>query len=289
MVAGMVSGLENRFGLFLAVSLAAHIIFFGSTILFPRWFGVAVPQKISPMLVDLVAPVSSSGPVTAQAPAAAVPEKSPAVSRPSSPPEPLPVKSPETLRLPSEEKPRETVSKKHTEDPIPLKRPSVPQRSRPSAEEVHRSLLDSALGDMARKVEEGRPVALQEALENLERQVAEAPSGRGAGPAGTQGSGGAAAGRARDLYISLAAHRVQQNWAYAGSGRSDQGAVVVFEISREGRVRNLRLQQSSGNRHIDESARRAILKAEPFQPFPEALSDERIAIGFRFTDKGVDL
>ncbi|WP_222427590.1 energy transducer TonB [Desulfobotulus alkaliphilus] len=286
----MMPGLENRFGLFLALSLAAHVFFLGSAMLFPRWFGIAVPQKISPMLVDLVAPVPSSGSATESGSVASVPEKSPAVSRPSSPPEPLPVKSPETLRLPAEEKPKEALTKKQAEAPIPLKRPSVPQRSRPSAEEVRRSLLDSALGDMARRVEEeGRPAALQEVFESTEKEIAEGPAGSGSGPSGVEGVRGAAAGRARDVYISMAAHRVQQNWAYAGSGGSAEGAVVVFHITREGRVRNLVLQQSSGNRRIDESARRAILKAEPFPSFPDALPDERIAIGFRFTDKGVDL
>nr|WP_303649766.1 energy transducer TonB [Desulfobotulus pelophilus] len=143
--------------------------------------------------------------------------------------------------------------------------------------------------DIARQVEEGASRSLQRAFQDLERDVAERSRRQGRAGAGSEGLRGEAAGRVLDLYIAQAAHRVQQNWAYAGAGRSTEGAVVVFQITRDGRVRNLTVTQSSGNRLIDESARRAILKAEPFSVFPDTLPDDRIAIGFRFTDKGVDL
>ncbi len=45
-------------------------------------------------------------------------------------------------------------------------------------------------------------------------------------------------------------------------------AVVTFTIARDGKVVDVRIVQASGNYALDNSAKRAVLEAAPFQPLP---------------------
>jgi protein TonB len=45
-------------------------------------------------------------------------------------------------------------------------------------------------------------------------------------------------------------------------------AIVMFDLMRDGSVKNVRILQSSGNSSLDFSAQRAILDASPFPPIP---------------------
>jgi len=283
--------LDERFGLFFFLSLVAHGLFFCLILFLPVWIKPSLPALVSPMLVDLVAPMpETAGTLPERTPDPLPPRpKTPSPVESQAPPPPVPQKTPlaEKVPLPVKAEAAPVVSEKPAPAPIPAKRPLASQRTRSPAEEVNRDVVASALSDIARRVEEDRSSAIRDALRGLETEVQTRP--RSVGTAEGTRQGGAAAGRALDLYISQAAHRVQQNWAYAGQGRAREGAVVVFYITRDGRVRDLVLQQSSGNRLIDDSARRAILKSEPFPPVPDAIPAERIGMGLRFTDKGVDL
>lgn len=278
--------LEERFWLFFLASLGAHGLFFLALAVFPSWMRPSLTPLVAPMIVDLVAPPS-------EIPSASPPAARPEASRAAASPEKKPLSPPpekrgmEKVRVPEKKAPEKVSSEKAVPAEVPAKRALVSQRKRPPAEETNRTVVDSALKDIARRVEEGPSSAIREALRGVEAEVRNSerngPSGEG------ERAGGAAAARALDLYIAQAAYRVQQNWAYAGQGRAGEGAVVVFYISRDGRVRDLSLKQSSGNRLIDDSARRAILKSEPFPPVPDAVREDRVGMGLRFTDKGVDL
>jgi protein TonB len=50
--------------------------------------------------------------------------------------------------------------------------------------------------------------------------------------------------------------------------RSLPPAVVTFTIARDGKVVDVRIVQASGNYALDNSAKRAVLEAAPFQPLP---------------------
>ncbi len=50
--------------------------------------------------------------------------------------------------------------------------------------------------------------------------------------------------------------------------RTLPAAVVTFTISRAGQVVDVRIVQASGNYALDNSAKRAVLEAAPFQPLP---------------------
>jgi TonB family protein len=105
--------------------------------------------------------------------------------------------------------------------------------------------------------------------------------GQQGGPPG--GADGAQVGLARRLYYTEIWNAIRRQWAlpeYLKAQRLETVLVVV--IRRDGKVLDLRVEKSSGNEAYDESARRAVRKAEPLPPFPAIYSPAQEEIGLRF-------
>ena len=66
------------------------------------------------------------------------------------------------------------------------------------------------------------------------------------------------------------------------SGRAARPAVVSFRISRNGRIDNVRVAQTSANRSMDYSAFRAVLNSNPARPLPPALGRSSITVEIWF-------
>lgn len=58
--------------------------------------------------------------------------------------------------------------------------------------------------------------------------------------------------------------------------------IVMFDVMRDGSVRNLRLLQRSGNYELDTSAQRAVTEAAPFQALPPGYERNSASIEFWF-------
>lgn len=59
-------------------------------------------------------------------------------------------------------------------------------------------------------------------------------------------------------------------------------AVVHVAILQDGTITNLGMEKRSGNNYFDESALRAVKKANPLPPLPEVLKDNSLEVGIRF-------
>lgn len=59
-------------------------------------------------------------------------------------------------------------------------------------------------------------------------------------------------------------------------------AVVVFEIQRDGSLRNIKLQQTSGNPAVDYSAQRAVTNSNPVAPLPPDLGRNSVSVEIWF-------
>jgi TonB family protein len=86
-------------------------------------------------------------------------------------------------------------------------------------------------------------------------------------------------------YLRLIQSKIGERWsppraAAAGGER----VVVLFEIQRDGQVREPQVERSSGNAIYDQSALRAIMEASPFPPLPPEFkaSSLRVHFGFEF-------
>jgi len=67
--------------------------------------------------------------------------------------------------------------------------------------------------------------------------------------------------------------------------RSDRPlrVILAFRIERQGGVKNLAIEQSSGNEYYDLAAKRAVLDATPFPPFASEMPEPFYDIQFQFT------
>ena len=112
---------------------------------------------------------------------------------------------------------------------------------------------------------------------------------KGAGEKGTQqagppgGADGAQVGLARRLYYTEIWNAIRRQWALPEFLKAQKlETVLVIVVRRDGKVLDLRVEKSSGNEIYDESARRAVRKAEPLPAFPAIYSPAQEEIGLRF-------
>jgi TonB family protein len=91
-------------------------------------------------------------------------------------------------------------------------------------------------------------------------------------------------GAQTDEYIGAVWSRVKQNWTMPQTLMPDKNITTIINvrISRSGALESLDFEKRSGNRYFDDSALRAVKKANPFPPLPYWIRDKSIEIGIRF-------
>jgi TonB family protein len=84
------------------------------------------------------------------------------------------------------------------------------------------------------------------------------------------------------FYIRQLSVRLSNYWIKSYSGTEELFTTVFFKIYRNGRIGDLKIVGSSGNRILDLSAIRAITLAEPFAPLPQAYAYDYLEIQLIF-------
>jgi protein TonB len=128
------------------------------------------------------------------------------------------------------------------------------------------------------------------------------PFGEGgpvSGPYGTFAAGGAKGGfgftggggdfgSRYGWYVQVVQQKVRQNWlAYEVDPRIKEANrfYLVFDITRDGRPSNVRVEQSSGVPSLDISAIRAVQRIDTFGPLPSDYSGSKVSVEFWFDYK----
>lgn len=85
-------------------------------------------------------------------------------------------------------------------------------------------------------------------------------------------------------YIAAVWARIRQNWSMPQAllPETNITAIINVRISRNGALEYADFEKRSGNQYFDESALRALRKANPFPPLPYWVRDSSIEIGIRF-------
>ncbi|MGH7359613.1 MAG: TonB family protein, partial [Candidatus Rokuibacteriota bacterium] len=86
-------------------------------------------------------------------------------------------------------------------------------------------------------------------------------------------------------YLRLIQSKIGERWAPPrAAAAGGERVVVLFEIQRDGQVREPQVEKSSGNNLYDQSAVRAVMEASPFPPLPPEFkaSSLRVHFGFEF-------
>ena len=159
----------------------------------------------------------------------------------------------------------------------------------------------SALKDIEKKVEKTSSERITSALDRLKTKVEEqevekhledtASPDQSPAAAGSEGTGqGGRVGELIDIYRVEIAYQIQKSWAFPeqlAGGRSDLQTLLVFKVMPSGEIRDLFFTDRSGNSHFDESAYRAVMKANPVDAHPTGIIRPYVQMGLRFTPEGV--
>jgi TonB family protein len=114
-------------------------------------------------------------------------------------------------------------------------------------------------------------------------------TGTGGSPTGSPwGSpfGGSSALQSKlDEYYSTIWERIKKEWTLPGDltkGKAELETIIILVIERDGKIQKSWFEKRSGNALYDQSAMRAIKKADPLPPIPKEFSDNTFEIGIRF-------
>lgn len=85
------------------------------------------------------------------------------------------------------------------------------------------------------------------------------------------------------FYLIKIQNKISENWIRPEGvmGRT----IVVFDIMKDGKIKNAKLEKGSGNQAFDERALRAVLYSDPFLPLPDKFKDEYLRVHFGFEYK----
>lgn len=90
-------------------------------------------------------------------------------------------------------------------------------------------------------------------------------------------------------YLGIVQNKISQNWVpptgMAKTGRTER-ATVYFKILRNGQIKDLSIETSSGAFFFDQSALRAVSRSVPLPPLPVGFGEDALGIHFDFELRG---
>jgi colicin import membrane protein len=279
---------ENRTLIyFIGISAVLHIILIAVIILIPALAPAKryIPSVVNVSLVSI--PAKGSAPVEAVVP------KKPEIEKAE--PKKVEVKPEPVKPTPPPPKPVDKVAI----EPVPKKSKKVKKSLKHKTFKPSK-VVKQTVTKLEKEVEENRQPSLEDTLDRLKREVAreeKKPRASKSGPAGTPtgrpGGSGLTSAQERDrvrVYQAEIAYQVQKNWAFSeqlAGGRTDIEAALGIKIMPNGEITDIWFDQRSGNRHLDESAYRAIVKSNPLPPLPQGLFGSNYTVGLRFGPSGI--
>lgn len=296
------AGAERTLWLAVAASLVLHAALFAA-------FGrLRIPPTqrtfFSPIhMVDLVAAPPGGGPNPPAAAAPSPPAPAPPAPRPAPKPEPKAapaaasaVKAPPKPPTPAPKPPAAAAKPQPAEKVIPATPADPVARPEPRTEEQ----VAERIARMRERIEPREPAppspspartAMEEAkvsqrVASIRERVESGSTGLGPGsePEGTVGTRGETSGVVQDLVIQRYASDVKahlkQFWQVPPSlADTDLRTELDVTIDRQGNVRRVRVEKSSGSRAFDEVAERALYRASPLPPPPEQIVRDGVVFG----------
>jgi TonB family protein len=173
--------------------------------------------------------------------------------------------------------PKENTEQKNAEQKIAGAIERIRQRKESQS-------LDTAI-ERLRSEKDSRQ--LDSAIERIRKRVTIGSSG--AVETGESGTGGASSGVMSikfKIYYNLLWQRIRSVWVLpeeALGGKKNLETIIAIRIARDGQIEDIQFEKKSGNPYLDESALRAIKKANPLPPLPSDIEGDKFDVGVRFT------
>jgi colicin import membrane protein len=285
---------DQAYSLAFGLSLLGHLILATFLILNPdlsakKTFESTVIDVSMVNLTDMASDTPSDPKTTEpvnEAPKPKAPEEKPVLPKP----EPEPAPQPEAKKPPA--KADISIAPKTIKKKTSLKKKTF----KPS------TVVKSAIKKIEKRVETERPDPVSQALERLKKQVKQEEktghaisddekSAQGTLPAGEGGVSGRKRAELIDIYHVEVAYQIQKEWAFpdqlAGEALDNLEARLYFKVFPDGEIRDITWETRSGNSYLDDSAYKAIIKANPVSPHPKGIIEPYVIFGVRFGPKGV--
>lgn len=152
--------------------------------------------------------------------------------------------------------------------------------------------LEETDEDLTPAVEEPVPdqtnARISEALSRLQKKVQEQGEAKEVQGKGTSTQVGKKGYKPIDLYKMILGQTIEQNWVFNDIlARMDQKLEVriLIKILKSGEIRDIIYETKSGNRYLDESAKKAIKKTNPLPQLPSGMHSYDVVV--IFTPRGL--
>ncbi len=186
---------------------------------------------------------------------------------------------------------KKQVKPAHEKKEVKPSKKKPPKKKRALKRKTYKpeKVLKSARETLADSLEKKSRNTLQKALSRLENQVEKkSRKGSGTGDVASDSTGGAKNSQAIDLYNLELMYKIKQNWAFnerlAGAQKNLEVRILI-KLLKEGDLRDIWFETRSGNRHLDDSALKAVKKSAPFSPLPKGYTS--YDVGLIFTPSGL--
>lgn len=146
--------------------------------------------------------------------------------------------------------------------------------------------LEKARQKLEEKVEKQDKARIAQALSRLQKKVN--TQGQESQKKGSSSRFNRKGFKPIDLYKMVFGSIIEQNWVFNDTfARMDQNLEVriLIKILKSGEIRDIIYETRSGNRYLDESAKKAIKKANPLPKLPSGMNSYDVVV--IFTPKGL--
>lgn len=275
---------------FFSISLFFHCLFFGSLLFFQDF---KIPKPLPPVIqVDLVS--------FSPEPEFEEPAKSETVSKDDG----IPVKSavikkkkrtiptikPDISLKTKPKNLKDLIAKQEKKKKAPVKKkekkPVIKEKVKKEIEPDKK--LEEAREKLAKKVADQNQDKIAQALSRLQKKVKKQGNTKKAEGKGSYTGGGKKEYKPIELYKAVLGYTIEQNWVFSDTlARMDQDLEVriLIKILKSGAIRDIIYETKSGNRYLDESAKKAIKKIRSLPPLPSGWPFYDVVV--IFTPKGL--
>ena len=279
--------------IYFGISFLSHQIFIGAVIWLPD---MAPKRRLLPGAIN-VNLVSLPGPRTARPASGSTAKKAPIAK----PVEVRKKKAP-VMTVPQPKPPAVPAKPQKKISLAPAKKSKKIKKSLKKKTFDRQKMIHTAVSGVKKNVEKSRTNSVKQALERLKKKVEQTEASQpaaggnaaGATDAATEGGGGGGGGKRTleliDIYRIEVAFQVERRWAFsqqlAGDNR-DLETRLVFKVMPDGEITDIRFTKRSGNRYLDESVYKAVIKANPVSPHPTGIRKPYIIVALKFTPEGL--
>jgi colicin import membrane protein len=165
------------------------------------------------------------------------------------------------------------------------KTPEVP----PPKTEDALAEIDRALARVKGELQEKTKIAkgIDKAVDRLARQG----SGSGQSAIGLRGTGpaGELDAALRD-YLVVIVNIINARWSPPAGLIQKQGPLVgtyIIQITRSGGIQRGWFESPSGDRYLDQSVEKAVVRSNPLPPLPQDFKEPYFELGLRYTETGI--